>query len=90
MESEQLGKRAAEVGEYFLRELEDLRARHPILGWIDARGLFTSLEFVGDRAAREPAGEEAVWMLDFCVREGLLLEKGGYLYNQARRHCQAS
>jgi len=29
-------------------------------------------------------------MLDFCVREGLLLEKGGYLYNQARRHCQAS
>lgn len=28
-------------------------------------------------------------MLDFWVREGLLVEQGGYLYNQARRHCRA-
>ena len=90
MESEQLGKRAAEVGEHFLRQLEDLQARHLVLGWIDARGRFIGLEFAGDREAKEPAGEEAVWMPGFCVREGLLLEKGGYLYNQARRHCQAS
>ncbi|HEY2690638.1 MAG TPA: hypothetical protein VGJ50_19515, partial [Streptosporangiaceae bacterium] len=29
-----------------------------------------------------PAAEESAWMLDFCVREGLLFEKGGYYYNR--------
>lgn len=81
-ESEQLVDRAAELGEYFLHQLQALQERHPILGWIDARGLFIGLEFVRDRATKEPAAEEAAWMLDFCVREGLLFEKGGYLYNR--------
>jgi 4-aminobutyrate aminotransferase len=79
---EQLVKRAAELGDYFRDQLEGLQQRHPILGWIDARGLFVGLEFVRDRATKEPAAEEAGWMLDFCVREGLLFEKGGYLYNR--------
>jgi len=68
----------------FVDELAGLlRPVHPVI-------VYFGLELAGDREAREPAGEEAVWMLDFCVREGLLLAKGGYLYNQARRHCQAS
>lgn len=81
-ESEQLVRRAADLGGYFRDQLEALRQRHPILGWIDARGLFIGLEFVRDRATKEPAAEEAGWMLDFCVREGLLFEKGGYYYNR--------
>ena len=59
-----------------------LQERHPILGWIDARGLFVGLEFVRDRATKEPAADESGWMLEFCVREGLLFEKGGYYYNR--------
>jgi 4-aminobutyrate aminotransferase-like enzyme len=31
---------------------------------------------------KEPADDESAWMLDFCVREGLLFEKGGYYYNR--------
>lgn len=81
-ESEHLVDRAAEVGGYFADQLRALQERHPILGWIDARGLFVGLEFVRDRATKEPAIEEAAWMLDFCVREGLLFEKGGYYYNR--------
>jgi len=81
-ESEQLVRRAADLGAYFRDQLEALRERHPILGWIDARGLFVGLEFVKDRATKEPAADEAGWMLDFCVREGLLFEKGGYYYNR--------
>lgn len=81
-ESEHLVDRAYEVGNYFADQLRGLQERHPILGWIDARGLFVGLEFVKDRATKEPAAEEAAWMLDFCVREGLLFEKGGYYYNR--------
>ena len=65
-----------------MHQLEELQERHPILGWIDARGLFIGLEFVRDRDTKEPAADEAGWMLEFCVREGLLFEKGGYLYNR--------
>jgi 4-aminobutyrate aminotransferase len=81
-ESEQLVRRAADIGGYFRQRLEELQERHPILGWIDARGLFIGLEFVRSRRTKEPAAEEAAWMLDFCVREGLLFEKGGYYYNR--------
>jgi 4-aminobutyrate aminotransferase-like enzyme len=40
----------------------------------------------GERRRRVMFGttgaDEAGWMLDFCVREGLLFEKGGYYYNR--------
>jgi len=81
-ESEQLVRRAADIGGYFRQRLEELQERHPILGWIDARGLFIGLEFVRSRVTKEPAADEATWMLDYCVREGLLFEKGGYYYNR--------
>ncbi len=81
-ESEQLVSRAAEMGQYFRDRLAELQDKHPILGWIDARGLFIGLEFVKDRTTKEPAADEAKWMLDFCVQEGLLFEKGGYLHNR--------
>lgn len=82
MESEGLVARAGETGAYFRERLEELQERHPILGWVDARGLFVGLELVRDRRTKEPAAEEAGWILDHCVREGLLFEKGGYLYNR--------
>lgn len=74
--------RAAATGAYFRERLEALQEKHPILGWIDARGLFVGLEFVRDRATKEPAAEESKLMLDYCVAEGLLFERGGYLYNR--------
>ena len=82
VERERLIARAADTGAYFRERLEELAERHPILGWIDQRGLFVGLEFVRDRSTKEPAAEEAAWMLEQCVREGLLFEKGGYLYNR--------
>ena len=35
-----------------------------------------------DRKTKEPAAEESKRMLDYCVREGLLFDRGGYLYNR--------
>jgi 4-aminobutyrate aminotransferase len=81
-EQEGVVAQAAETGAYLLERLQELQEKHPILGWVDARGLFIGLEFVRDRKTKEPAAEEAAWILDHCVREGLLFEKGGYLYNR--------
>jgi 4-aminobutyrate aminotransferase-like enzyme len=67
---------------YFRERLEELQEKHPILGWVDACGLFIGLEFVRDRKTKEPAAEESKRMLDHCVAEGLLFERGGYLYNR--------
>jgi 4-aminobutyrate aminotransferase-like enzyme len=82
LESERLVERAEELGAYMRDGLLGLQERHPILGWVDARGLFVGLEFVRDRETKQPADTEAGWMLDFCVAEGLLFERGGYLYNR--------
>src|SRR5919199_1433280 len=81
-EAERIVERAAETGAYFRDRLLELQERHPILGWVDAKGLFVGLELVRDRETKEPAAEEATIVLDHCVREGLLFEKGGYLYNR--------
>ncbi|MFN2629446.1 MAG: aspartate aminotransferase family protein [Gaiellaceae bacterium] len=74
--------RAAATGAYFKERLLELQERHPILGWVDAKGLFVGLEFVLDRATKEPAAQESKLMLDYCVENGLLFERGGYLYNR--------
>jgi 4-aminobutyrate aminotransferase-like enzyme len=81
-ESEDIVGQAAASGAYFRGRLEELQEKHPILGWIDARGLFVGLEFVRDRKTKEPAADESKLMLDYCVKEGLLFERGGYLYNR--------
>lgn len=73
---------AAKMGAYFLDKLKELQDKHPILGWIDARGLFIGLELVRDRKTKEPASEETTFVLNQCVRDGLLFEKGGYYYNR--------
>src|SRR5256714_860965 len=74
--------RAAVTGAYFEERLKELQEKHPILGWVDARGRFVGLEFVLDRATKEPAPQESKLMLDYCVEHGLLFERGGYLYNR--------
>jgi 4-aminobutyrate aminotransferase-like enzyme len=74
--------RAAEMGDYFLDGLRGLQEKHPLLGWIDARGLFVGLELVLDRKTKEPAPEATTFVLNQCVRDGLIFEKGGYYYNR--------
>ena len=69
-------------GEYFYNGLRELQDRHPLIGHINARGLYIGLELVKDRESREPAPEEASFILDECVKEGMVFEKGGYFHNR--------
>ncbi|MGJ0205179.1 aspartate aminotransferase family protein [Leucobacter sp. gxy201] len=73
---------AARMGDYFRERLAELQDKHTLLGHVDGRGLFIGLELVMDRATKEPAPEATTAVLNACVREGLLFEKGGYYYNR--------
>jgi adenosylmethionine-8-amino-7-oxononanoate aminotransferase len=52
-EEEDLTRQAAEVGDYLLCQLAALQ-EHPIIGDVRGLGLMAALEFVQDRATREP------------------------------------
>jgi len=69
-------------GEYFYSGLRELQARHSLIGHINAKGLYIGLELVRNRETREPAPEEATFILNECVKEGMVFEKGGYFHNR--------
>ncbi len=75
-------KKVNESGTYFLDRLKTLQEKHVILGWIDNKGLYTGLELVKDRQTKEPAIQEATFVRDRSLKEGLLFEKGGYYHNR--------
>ena len=81
-ERDGLVERADSVGRYFRERLDELAAKHPIIGWIDAKGLFVGIELVNDRETKEPAVEGTQRVLEHCVSAGLLFERGGYYYNR--------
>ena len=69
-------------GDYFYNGLKELQDRHPLIGHINAKGLYIGLELVKNRETREPAPEEASFILEECVKEGMVFEKGGYFHNR--------
>jgi len=71
-----------ERGAYFRAGWEALMDKHPLIGYIDNKGMYTGIELVKDRKTKEPAVEAANVVLDGCLREGIVLEKGGYYYNR--------
>ncbi len=71
-----------ETGAYFLKGLQELQKRHPLLGHINMKGIYTGLELVRDRVTKEPAAQESAFVLARCVAEGLVFEKGGYYHNR--------
>ena len=71
-----------ERGDYFVAGLKELQSRYPLIGHIDSRGIYIGVELVRDPETREPAPDEATFILRECVREGMVFEKGGYFHNR--------
>jgi 4-aminobutyrate aminotransferase-like enzyme len=80
--SEDFLNRVNETGAYFLDGLKEIEKRHPIIGHIDNKGIYTGVELVNDRKTKEPAAEAATYIRNRSVEEGLLFEKGGYYHNR--------
>ncbi len=57
IEREGLMENAAAMGDYMLEELRKLMDKHPSIGDVRGKGLFTGVELVKDRATKEPVSD---------------------------------
>jgi 4-aminobutyrate aminotransferase len=71
IEDEGLVDNAARVGAHALSRLEDLKARHALIGDVRGIGLLLGVELVKDRSTKEPAIDEADAVLYACLERGL-------------------
>ncbi|HWQ15666.1 MAG TPA: acetyl ornithine aminotransferase family protein [Roseiflexaceae bacterium] len=70
---EELAANAARVGAHLMAGLQELQARYAAIGDVRGRGLMIGVEFVKDRASREPARALAHQIMEEAFRRGLLL-----------------
>ncbi|MEV4347472.1 aspartate aminotransferase family protein [Actinoplanes sp. NPDC049596] len=66
-----LAERAAELGAYLRRGLNDLAEHHDVIGDVRGRGLLVGLELVEDRVSKKPADELGQAVTRRCLELGL-------------------
>ena len=82
-EIEDLGlqERARTVGGHLLHGLRELTSDHPFVGDVRGRALFLGIEFVRDRASREPFPEACTYLVNRAREMGVLLSVDGPDHN---------
>jgi 4-aminobutyrate aminotransferase len=70
---ESLIENAAEMGEYLLNGLEQLKGRYEAIGDVRGKGLMVALEIVRDRATREPDVRKRNAIVQSSFKRGLIL-----------------
>lgn len=77
IDDEGLVENAAEVGQYVLQGLVDLRSRHECIGDARGSGLFFGVELVRDRETKEPDANEANRVVNAMRHRGILMSRIG-------------
>jgi 4-aminobutyrate aminotransferase-like enzyme len=72
LEEEKLQQHAFAVGSHWIGQLKSLQRRFPLIGDVRGSGLFLGIDLVRDQASREPATEEAGYVVN-RLREGDIL-----------------
>jgi 4-aminobutyrate aminotransferase-like enzyme len=69
-------------GNYFRNGLTKIAEKHDSLGHIDHKGIYIGLEFVTDPILKTPAADLVTKIRQIALRDGLLLDHGGYYGNR--------
>ncbi|MDD3640625.1 MAG: aspartate aminotransferase family protein [Atribacterota bacterium] len=81
---EDLLKRALEIGEVIKRRFNTIQNKYPLAGDVRGLGAMTALELVKDRQNKNPATEETVKIVQYCLKHGVLLPTAGINKNIIR------
>ncbi|MCX4854868.1 aminotransferase class III-fold pyridoxal phosphate-dependent enzyme [Streptomyces canus] len=74
LRDERLQDNALEVGGYLKQRLEELAARHPLIGAVHGSGLYLGVEFVRNRETLEPATEETAAICNRLRELGVIVQ----------------
>ncbi len=83
-EKENLVGNSAKMGEYIKNGLEAIAQKCPYLGDVRGMGLVMGMEFVKDKATKEPAPELIKPIINNCANNGLLVGSVGMYGNVIR------
>jgi 4-aminobutyrate aminotransferase-like enzyme len=81
LEEENLPTRAPRVGGYWAGKLKGLQEHHALIGDVRGSGLFVGIDLVRDAATREPATEEANYLVNRLRERGILAGTDGPHHN---------
>jgi 4-aminobutyrate aminotransferase-like enzyme len=84
IEEKKLSINAAEVGAYLRGKLEELQAKHSIIGDVRGMGLLQAIELVEDRKTKKPATAQTLALMEATRENRILLGKGGFFGNVLR------
>jgi 4-aminobutyrate aminotransferase-like enzyme len=79
IEEENLNEWARHLGEVALRRMEEMRARHPVIGHVRALGCLMGIELVKDRATKEPFAEAGTLVYQKAFAKGLAWIPAGHI-----------
>lgn len=77
IEDEQLQENARRVGGHLKARLQELAVTYPIVGAVHGSGLYLGLEFVRDRASREPATAATAAICNRLLELGVIMQPTG-------------
>ncbi len=83
LEKQKLADESLKKGQLLKAQVEDLRAKHKLIGEIRGKGLMLGIELVRDDK-KTPANSEGDKIRDFCCEMGLLIGLGGVYGNVVR------
>jgi len=79
IEEEQLCERSAHLGEVFLKRMNEMKDRHPIIGDVRGKGCLLAMELVKDRTTKEPFEEGGRRVYQKAFSKGLAWVPAGHI-----------
>ncbi|HYE72902.1 MAG TPA: aminotransferase class III-fold pyridoxal phosphate-dependent enzyme, partial [Blastocatellia bacterium] len=74
---DELVQNAAQMGEYLMSGLQELKQKHAMIGDVRGKGLMIGIELVKDRASKAPAAAERDQVEIECFNRGVIIQGCG-------------